>query len=51
VEGGSYYHINCRMNSTARVPASGPALVRARFAVEVAPPGLQIRKADLLVKQ
>jgi hypothetical protein len=52
VEGWSYHHIRCRLHCSARVPESGPTLVRASFWIyDEENNDLRLERADLGIEQ
>lgn len=51
VEGITYHHIQCRMHCSARVPKSGPTLVRATLSIGREINGFRLERADLSVEQ
>jgi hypothetical protein len=51
VEGITYHHIQCRMHCSARVPKSGPTLVRATLSIGREADGLRLERADLSIEQ
>jgi hypothetical protein len=48
---GGVYKSHCRMRCRARVPKSGPTLVRARLSICCAPKFTRVYAADLTIQQ
>ena len=51
IEVGDTHTIHCRMPCTARVPVTGPTVVRARLFVHGRAARFRLDRADLIVKQ